>query len=52
MKTLRIIISIILAIGTFAVFNESDSFTPNFFGLICFALLVAADAWEQLKDRF
>ena len=56
MKTLRLIISIILAIGTFAVFNESDSFTPNFFGLICFALLVAinvpADAWEQLKDKF
>ena len=56
MKTLRLIISIILAIGTFAVFNESDSFAPNFFGLACFALLIAinvpADAWEQLKDRF
>jgi len=56
MKTLRIIISIILAIGTFAVFNESESFKPNLFGLICFALLIAinvpADAWEQLKDRF
>ena len=56
MKTLRLIISIILAIGTFAVLNESDSFMPNLFGLFCFALLVAinvpADAWEQLKDRF
>lgn len=56
MKTLRIIISIILAIGGFAIFNEGDSFVPNMFGIFCLALLVAinvpADAWQQLKDRF
>lgn len=56
MKTLKLIISIILAIGGFAIFNEGDSFAPNLFGLFCLALLVAinvpADAWQQLKDRF
>ena len=56
MKTFKLIISIILAIGGFAIFNESDSFAPNIFGLFCLALLVAinvpADAWHQLKDRF
>lgn len=56
MKTLRLILSIILAIGGFAIFNDSDTFIPNLVGLFCLALLVAinvpADAWEQLKDRF
>ena len=56
MKTLKLIISIMLAIGGFAIFNESESFAPNVFGIFCLALLVAinvpADAWHQLKDRF
>jgi hypothetical protein len=56
MKTLRLIINIILGICGFAIFNESDTFAPNVFGLFCLALLVAinvpADAWRQLRDRF
>ena len=56
MKTLRLIVSILLAIGGFAIFNEGESFMPNMFGLFCLALLVAinvpADAWHPLNDRF
>lgn len=40
MKTLKTIISIILAIGIFGVFNESESFAPNFVGLACFVGLI------------
>lgn len=34
------VINIILGIGVFLVFNESDTFIPNLVGLACAALLV------------
>ena len=38
---MKMAINIILGIlGLFLVFNESDTFTPNFVGLACFALLI------------
>jgi len=55
MKTLRLIINIILGFGCFLVFNDSESFIPNFIGLACFALLIAinptGDAWMQTHDK-
>ena len=54
-KIIRLVINIILGIGCFAVFNESDSFTPNLIGLACFALLLlinpVGDAWMQTHDK-
>lgn len=40
MKTLSIIIDILLCLGLFLVFNESESLTPNFVGLACFVALL------------
>lgn len=40
MRTIKLIINIVLAVGCFLVFNESDSFTPNFVGLACFVALL------------
>lgn len=40
MKTLSIIIDIILCIGLFLVFNESETFVPNIIGIACFAALI------------
>lgn len=40
MNTLKLILNIVLAVGCFLVFNESDSFTPNFVGLACFVALL------------
>lgn len=52
MKTLRLIINIILGIiGLFLVFNESDTFTPNFVGLGCFALLIYINRKEVQEQE-
>lgn len=51
MKTLRIIISIILALFGMMIFNEGESFTPNFIGLACLALLVVINADRETLDR-
>ena len=55
MRTLRTILSIVLALGGMLIFNESDSFTPNFIGLACLALLVAInideDTLRKIQDR-
>ena len=40
MRTFKLILNLILAIGCFMVLNESDSFTPNFVGLACFVALL------------
>lgn len=40
MKALSIIIDILLGIGISLVFNESETFVPNFIGLACAAILV------------
>ena len=40
MNAVKLIINIVLAVGCFLVFNESDSFTPNFVGLACFVVLL------------
>ena len=40
MKTFKTIINIMLGIGFFAVFNESDTIIPNLIGLACFAALI------------
>ena len=54
-KIIRLVINIILGIGCFGVFNESDSFTPNLIGLVCFLALLAinplGDAWMQTHDK-
>ena len=50
MKTFRTIINVILALGCFMVFNESNTFTPNFIGLACFVGLILfnapSDTWK------
>ncbi len=58
MKTLRIvrfIVNVILAAGTLLVFNESDTFVPNFIGLACGALLIVinpkGDAWMRANGK-
>jgi hypothetical protein len=51
MKTLRIILSIILALGGMLIFNESNSITPNFIGLACLALLVVINADKEALDK-
>lgn len=40
MKTLKLLASILLGLGCFLIFNESDSFTPNLVGIACAALLI------------
>ena len=40
MNAVKLIINIVLAVGCFLVFNESDSFTPNVVGLACFVALL------------
>jgi hypothetical protein len=51
MKTLRIILSIILALGGMLIFNEGNSITPNFIGLACLALLVVINADKEALDK-
>lgn len=51
MKTLRIILSIILALFGMMIFNEGNSFTPNFIGLACLALLVVINADKEALDK-
>lgn len=51
MKTLRLIVSILLAIGGFAVFNDSGNFTWNFVGLACLVLLVAINIDKETLDK-
>lgn len=55
MKTLRIILSIALALGGMLIFNESDTFFPNLIGFACLALLVAVnideDTLRKIQDR-
>ena len=33
------------------IFNEGDSFTPNFIGLACLALLVVINADKEALDK-
>ena len=40
MKTLKLFASILLGLGCFLIFNESESFAPNLVGIACAALLV------------
>lgn len=40
MKAISILIDVILCLGLFLVFNESESLTPNFVGLACFVALL------------
>lgn len=40
MKLISLIIDIVLGLGIMLVFNDSDTFTPNFIGLSCFGLLI------------
>lgn len=55
MRTLRTILSIVLALGGMLTFNESDTLMPNFFGLACIALLVAVnideDTLRKIQDK-
>lgn len=51
MKTIKLILSIILALGGMLVFNESDTFTPNFIGLVCLALLVVINADKATIEK-
>jgi len=44
MKTIKIILTIIFALGGMMVFSESESFTPNFIGLACWAVVIALNA--------
>ncbi len=44
MKTIKIILTIIFALGGMMVFNDSESFTPNFIGLACWAVVIALNA--------
>ena len=44
MKTIKIILTIIFALGGLMVFNESESFFPNFIGLACWAVVIALNA--------
>lgn len=44
MKTIKIILTIIFALGGLMVFNESESFTPNFIGLACWAVVIALNS--------
>lgn len=52
MKTLRIILSIILAlVGFILTFNESGEFFWNFVGLACFALLMAINIDKETLEK-
>ena len=51
MKTIKIILTIIFALGGLMVFNESESFTPNFIGLACLALLVVVNIDKDTLDK-
>ena len=52
MKTLRIILSIILAVGGMLTFNENFSVLYlNFIGLACLALLVVINADKEALDK-
>ena len=55
MRTSRTILSIVLALGGMLIFNESDTFMPNFIGLACLALLVAVnideDTLHKIQDK-
>lgn len=51
MKTFRIIMSILLALGGMLVFNESSSLTPNFIGILCWALLVAINIDKDTLEK-
>ena len=54
-KTFKTIINIALGFGTLLVFNESDTFMPNFIGFACLALLLAInideDTLRKIQDR-
>lgn len=52
MKAIRIILSIILAFGGMLVFNENpETFTPNFIGLACLALLVVVNIDKETIEK-
>ena len=55
MRTLRLIFNILLGIGCFLVFNDSETFIPNLVGLACFALLIIinpkGDAWLRSNEK-
>lgn len=51
MKTIKLIVSIILAFGGMLIFNESNTFTPNFIGLACLALLVVVNLDKETIEK-
>lgn len=52
MKAIRIILSIILALGGMLIFNENpETFTPNFIGLACLALLVVVNIDKETIEK-
>ena len=51
MRTLKTIVNIILGFGCMAIFNDSASFMPNFFGLACFVLLIVINAPDSLINK-
>jgi len=52
MKAIKLIVSIILAFGGMLVFNENpETFTPNFIGLACLALLVVVNIDKDTLDK-
>lgn len=51
MKALKTIINIILCLGLFLVFNESDTIIPNLIGLACFGLLIAFNADKETLEK-
>lgn len=51
MRTIKIILSIILGLGSCLIFNESTSITPNFIGIACFALLIVVNCDKEVIER-
>ena len=40
LQHIRWAVNVLLGLGCLLVFNESDSFVPNFIGLACYILLL------------
>ena len=51
MKTAKLILNIILGCGLMCVFSEGDSLVPNFIGLVCFVLLIAVNAPDNMINK-
>ncbi len=48
-------VKIALGLGSFMVFNDSDTFMPNFLGIVCIAALVAVESihntYKQVSNQ-